>query len=214
MRHVQVPPTVREAAPERAHRASEECAAKEEIAMSSTPSDVMALAREAATYYTAVDDFVQEDVLTGLQESRGNLAGAAKYPLLRLRGLRAITDRDKEDLRRLVEAVGAGAETAALVAAIQERNDASPVAVALAGLAQVAVRTPQWQASVLVGAVVGAYLSFAVGESGVPSSSAATDGIRAAIGGALAGRGLEIAHAVARQFEAQQPSSAADHPAP
>jgi hypothetical protein len=167
--------------------------------MGTGPLDVEAI-------YSGAMGFVREDLAFGLQ-SEGSLSEGIKYPLRRLRGMGAISDEDREQLGRLVAAVGAGADVSPLAAALWGSATASPLAVALAGLARAAATDParkEQNLLVLAGAIAAAYLSSQLLAPGAADRPPAPEGIVAAAGGAIAGKAV----AFIREIEAQLPPRA------
>jgi hypothetical protein len=133
--------------------------------------DLEALAQAAQEAYTQTAPVVVEDLQAGLGAGSPGVA-MLHYPLLRLRGLQLITEDERVQVEQLLDAVSSGAEVARLSQALQERADASPLAVALARLVPATMASPvrqDWRG--MAGVITGAYLGFTT-----TVLSAATDG--------------------------------------
>jgi hypothetical protein len=161
--------------------------------------DVRTLAREAD--YIPTSQFAQEDVQAGLLE-KGNVAEAVHYPLLRLTSEKLISDAEREQLEQIAAAMAVGKDVAALAEVIQQGQDASPLAVALARIArQAPTGWPGDEGSVLVliSAITGSYFGW---------NSTLQDGDTAralvAVLGAVTGAVAASAIKVILGFEGQQ----------
>jgi hypothetical protein len=158
--------------------------------------DIAALAR--VLHRSFEHNFVVEDFHAGFNNGPGPGHTGLKYPLRRLSLI--ITDKDEEQLAAIVDALRAGATTAAvatLADAIRTRDDASPLARVLADLAKTTVPGElggnRGRERVLAGAMAGAYLGLtsirAEGATAMPDELLA---ILGAAGGALAVTGAAI----------------------
>jgi hypothetical protein len=146
-------------------------------------SDVNAVAQNASTYYQMIVDHI----FNAAEFNHFRVAETMKYNLNRLTGSRLITTEEQVQLNRLADQAGAGEDVSQLAHAIQGAQNASPLAVALTGIALAS--TPENAAANLAGAIGGALIGFSpntepiLSDDGNASARALTC-ILAAVGGA------------------------------
>jgi hypothetical protein len=155
---------------------------------SSFSSDLQAVAAGAGSRH-------QQVVIHALDAAEFNSFDAAKtikYNLNRLEGLQLITVQELEQLSKIADNLQAKIDISSLADAMQQRRDASPVAVALAGIAGASqsTRGVDTGAMALSGALIGALLTFGVDDilhdDADGSAARALVCVLAAIGGAAA----------------------------
>jgi hypothetical protein len=133
-------------------------------------SDTQNIGEEAGQVYRFGMNFALQDAQFGL-----------RYPLRRLRALLSLPEQDAQELTELGQAVIQGGDVEGVADQIRQRQDASPLAIAIANIVQEA-RFSDTRGAML-GAVFGAY-------AGLQSSEREDDpqarAVLGAIGGALA----------------------------
>ncbi|MCT9010797.1 hypothetical protein [Streptomyces rhizosphaerihabitans] len=146
----------------------------------STMSEIEAVSvsREAADYFITAANYIAEDAAIR----------RLRYHLLRLGASAGLTDKDVEELGELGSLVFREDRTTDQTAKIANRADASPLAVTIAKVVEEGTSSARWPTdpkAVLLGAVLGAYISLsALSDTSGPSPEvSATSG---AVAGALA----------------------------
>jgi hypothetical protein len=117
-------------------------------------SDVNAVARNASTYYQMIVDHS----FNAAEFNHFRVAETMKYNLNRLTESRLITVEEQTQLNRLADQAGAGSDVSQLARTIQGTPNASPLAVALTGIALAS--TPETAAANLAGGIGGALIGF------------------------------------------------------
>jgi hypothetical protein len=161
------------------------------MSMTQFSSDVEAVARDASTYCDAI---VAHSVAAA-EFNHFQMAKTIKYNLNRLKELRLITEEEQSQLNQLADQVGTNSDLSALAQAVQRKENVSPLAVALAGLA--VTSSPGTAAASLAGGVIGALIGFfpfrdPIVSEDVNAPTRALACILSAVGGAAAGSTSEI----------------------
>lgn len=117
-----------------------------------TETEAVSISRDAAEYLRTAANYIAEDAAIR----------RLRYHLLRLRASAGLTDKDVEELGELGRLVFREGRTSDQTARIAQRTDASPLAVTIAKVVEEGTPWARWPAdpkAVLLGAVLGAYLS-------------------------------------------------------